>query len=161
MPLSQKKYEINIRINNIFKKHITPQYIRTIAKKALKIEKPDERIELGILITDDDEIRSLNKQYRGIDTTTDVLAFALDEKNESIDFINVPDGIIHLGEIIISYPQALRQASENGSDINNEMALLIVHGVLHLLGYDHTNGQQAHTMQDLEKVILEQLSVKK
>jgi len=89
---------------------------------------------LGLLITDDNSIRRLNLQYRGEDSTTDVLAFPM--ADESDGFVSPPSAPPHLGEIVVSYPRAVAQAAEYGHSEEQELDRLVIHGVLHLLGYD-------------------------
>lgn len=90
--------------------------------------------ELSILITGDEEIRSLNSAYRGLDRSTDVLSFSQLEGEE------IPGEGDLLGDIVISLDTAVRQADEYGHSVEEEMNRLLVHGVLHLLGYDHEKG---------------------
>ncbi|MDF1536403.1 MAG: rRNA maturation RNase YbeY [bacterium] len=90
--------------------------------------------ELSILVTDDEEIRSLNRAYRGIDSPTDVLSFSQSEGEE------IPGGSGLLGDIVISLDSAVCQAVEIGHPVGEEMRRLLVHGVLHLIGYDHVKG---------------------
>ncbi len=114
-------------------------------------------VELSILLTGDEEIRQINAQYRNIDASTDVLAFAMlpeSSTEQGLSFATPPDGIKHLGEVIICYPQAVKQAGEHLHSIKKEMAILIIHGVLHLLGYDHGEPEPARQMAAREAAIL-------
>jgi probable rRNA maturation factor len=102
-------------------------------------------------------VRELNRRYRGIDEPTDVISFALTEEKtegDSFPFVTPPDGFLHLGEVIISYPQAVRQAEEQHHGIEEEIALLVVHGTLHLLGYEHDEPVREQEMRAVEKRIL-------
>jgi probable rRNA maturation factor len=90
-----------------------------------------QSFELGLFITDDEGIKELNRRYRGIDEPTDVLAFG----GEAEGFVSPPDEP-HLGDIIISFPQAASQAQERGHSVAQEIDLLFLHGLLHLLGYE-------------------------
>ena len=104
-----------------------------------------------------ERIQELNREYRGLDQPTDVLSFSLSEQKEETEpqaFIGPPDGLLHLGEVIISYPQAIIQARENSHSIHNEMAILIIHGVLHILGYDHEKPDLEPPMSTKEKELL-------
>jgi probable rRNA maturation factor len=92
--------------------------------------------ELSILITDDAEIRSLNSAYRDLDSSTDVLSFSQLEGEE------VPGSKELLGDIVISLDTAVRQAGELGHTVEEEMSRLLIHGVFHLLGYDHERGEE-------------------
>jgi len=102
-------------------------------------------------------VQELNRRYRGVDETTDVLAFALAEQgdaNATPTFVNPPDGMVHLGDIVISYPQAVRQAEENRQPLQRELALLVIHGALHLLGYDHSEPAEDCRMRAVESKLL-------
>jgi probable rRNA maturation factor len=88
--------------------------------------------EVGIVISDEDEIRRLNRQYRGVDAATDVLAFSMEGEPR----FPSPDGLRHLGEVLISLPRAREQARAYGHPLRHELSILVAHGFLHLLGYD-------------------------
>lgn len=105
---------------------------------------------LSILITDNKEIRSLNKQYRNIDQPTDVLSF--DNAYTELD-----TGQRYLGDIAISFPYALMQAKNEGHSITQELELLIVHGCLHLLGFDHDTKETKQMMWEKQQKILDRL----
>jgi probable rRNA maturation factor len=93
----------------------------------------------------------------GKDEPTDVIAFSMlptEEKPDSPRFISPPDGVMHLGEVIISYPQAIRQAEERNHSIEKEITILIIHGVLHLLGYEDEKPELKQKMAVREKEIL-------
>ena len=93
--------------------------------------------ELSILITDDEEIRSLNRDYRSVDRSTDVLSFSqMDGDGPGI-------ASQLLGDVVISWETAQRQSRELGHAVSDEMKRLLVHGVLHLLGYDHEGDEEA------------------
>jgi len=114
-------------------------------------------VELGLVIADDDTLHELNRSYRGVDNTTDVLAFALLQpgSDEGDDFVLPPDKILHLGEIFISYRQAERQAEEQHHPLERELALLVIHGVLHLLGYEHERPEAEERMRAMEGKVLD------
>ena len=152
--------EINISIEQKLKISLEESWLRSIALKALETEGTVTPVEMGLVITDDETIQQLNKTYRGEDEPTDVLAFHMlpnsgQEPEQS--FISPPDGIHHLGEVVISYPKAVQQAQEQGHSVMRELALLIIHGVLHLLGYDHEQPQERERMRARENEILEKL----
>ena len=97
--------------------------------------------ELSVLLTDDKKIRELNKKYRGQDRATDVLSFPQNEGEE-----NEPD--YHLmGDVVISTVTAKRQASQHGLSLEEEIVLLLIHGVLHLLGFNHERSEEACHMK--------------
>ncbi|MFQ5471285.1 MAG: rRNA maturation RNase YbeY [Dehalococcoidia bacterium] len=121
----------------------------TLAERVLAAESVDES-ELGILVTDDEQVRELNRKYAGEDEATDVLSFSLLEGEEFVS----PDGVTRLGEVIISYPTAERQASEAGHSVADEVSHLLVHGILHLLGYDHAEPDDEQKMRAREDELL-------
>lgn len=105
-----------------------------------------------VTIVNNEEIHKVNAQYRHIDRPTDVISFAfLDDKNELIPSDGSP---ISLGEIVISYEKAEEQAKEYGHSLKREMSFLFVHGMLHLLGYDHMKKEDEVTMFRLQDEIL-------
>jgi probable rRNA maturation factor len=128
----------------------------------------ETRGQIGLLLTDDTTVRELNREYRGVDRTTDVLSFSFehwghwegkDDAPWSGD--DAPEGWPlpedeppPLGEIIVSVPQAARQAEGLGVPLRRELALLIVHGALHLLGHDHYDDGEREAMQALERVAM-------
>lgn len=134
-------------------------WMQGVVEKTLLSESAPPNVEISLVITGQERIRELNREYRGRDRPTDVLSFSLSEQpeNEPEAFIGPPDGLLHLGEIIISYPQAVIQARESSHSVKKEMAVLIVHGVLHILGYDHEKAELKPAMVAREKEILESL----
>jgi probable rRNA maturation factor len=149
--------EINILIEEGLKVALEIDWLQNILEKVLIAEKSPSNAEISLVITSQERIRELNREYRGKDRPTDVLSFSMAEEKieeEPAGFIVPPDGLIHLGEVIISYPQAVIQASERRHSLKNEMAILITHGVLHILGYDHEKPEMEPTMQARETEIL-------
>ena len=133
----------------------TKPWLKNVVKKVLHAENVEGPVAVDILITDDQQIHKMNRQYRGIDRPTDVLSFALNEKGaHDIDFPDEQDGLNNLGEIIISYPRVVEQSREHYVTIEDELTLLITHGVLHLLGYDHAEGAGSRKMRRREKSII-------
>jgi probable rRNA maturation factor len=109
--------------------------------------------ELGLVITSDDHVQALNHKYRGIDKTTNVLSFANDEDDE---FPRPADGEDnYLGDIYISYPQLAREAKQLQVSHRQRFVQLFVHGMLHLLGFDHEDEQDAEVMERLEDKIIQ------
>jgi probable rRNA maturation factor len=114
---------------------------------------------VGLVFTDAETVRQLNQQYRGVDEPTDVLAFYMLSGREADDsFALPPDGVTRLGEVIMSYPQAVAQAAEQGHSTERELALLVIHGILHLLGYDHEETDDEDRMRAREKELLDMYS---
>ncbi len=131
---------------------VSRAWLRSVANRALVRQRLSQPTEVGILITTDEEVQRLNRQYRGVDRITDVLSFSLDEGDAM--FNPPPDGVRWLGEVVVSYPQAVRQAADYGHSIEREVAFLTVHGILHLLGHDHeTPGEEADMMARQDDVL--------
>lgn len=124
---------------------------------ALKNEGADKKAELSLIITGQKKVHRLNKVYLGEDRPTDVLSFPMLTEPDKEAFVVAPDGKKHLGEVIISYPQVVIQAKEHGHAAEREMAVLIIHGVLHLLGYDHAGAAEGKKMRAREAAILASL----
>jgi len=156
--------EINVLVREEFVNLVEPVFLERIAGAVVNYARPAGDYELGVVITGDDEVRRLNRVYRAQDKPTDVLSFAMaDELEEegSTEFPPTTDGIEHLGEVIISYDTALRQARENDHPVEKEISILLIHGVLHLLGYDHEDDTQAGEMERMETEILQQIEAAK
>jgi probable rRNA maturation factor len=107
-----------------------------------------------VTLTGDENLREYNSRYRGVDEPTDVLAFAAREQPTDPRFQAPPGTEDWLGDIVISVPRARRQARAAGHPVNDEVRLLAVHGLLHLLGYDHAEDEEEATMTALTKRIL-------
>jgi len=122
------------------------------ACKHLKIENP----LLNIVIVDNKKIREINKEYRGKDAVTDVISFAFEEVND-VEY----DNVRFLGEIYISYERCKEQAFDFGHSIRREFSYLAVHGLLHLLGYDHIKEEDKKVMRALEEEILNEYDIKR
>ena len=155
------EWDISIQIDDEFRDKVDEDWLRKVAVEALGAGAPAE-VELGIVVTSDEAIHQLNRQYRGVDEPTDVLSFALWEKAETEEeepFVWPPDEVARLGEIILSYPIADKRSQERNLPVAHELALLEVHGILHLLGYDHQTDEEEAEMQAKERAILEALGV--
>ena len=139
-------------------------WLQHIAEQVLIAQSVDSKVEMSLVVTGQERVRQLNRDYRGKDEPTNVLAFYMKSVEGSgadrTPFIMPPDGLSHLGEIIISCPQAVEQAKEHEHSIKREMAILIIHGVLHLLGYDHERPEQERQMQVVEREILSRVEEK-
>jgi probable rRNA maturation factor len=148
--------EINVLVDEPFKGDLEEGWLEAVARQVLEAEKISAQAELGLFITTGERIKQLNRDYLGEDEPTDVLAFSAREGvgAELPTFVPPPDGVLHLGEIIIAYPQALIQAGEHQHSIKKEIAILIIHGVLHLLGYDHDKLEQERQMRAREAELL-------
>ena len=123
-----------------------------------KLHDLDDMTEVDITIVDDEEIHQLNRDYRNVDRPTDVLSFALEEDDE--DEPELLEGQLHLlGDIIISAETATRQAEEFGHGLEREIVYLAVHGLLHLLGYDHMVEEDKVIMRAKEEEALRAINL--
>ncbi|WP_142849393.1 rRNA maturation RNase YbeY [Telmatospirillum sp. J64-1] len=120
-------------------------------------EVPDlNRIEVSVVLTDDETVRILNRDYRGKDKPTNVLSFAsLDDEDAPLP----EDGPILLGDIVIAYQTTAAEAAEEGKTFTHHLTHLLVHGLLHLLGFDHEDESEAEEMEGMETAILAALGV--
>jgi len=149
--------EIDILIDETPEAPLEASWLRKIALQVLMAEGADPNTELGLLITGQERIQQLNRRYRDKDKPTDVLAFAMTDEADTSLFPTPPDGIQHLGEVIISYPQAVIQAGEHRHSVEREITILTIHGILHLLGYDHAEPAEEHRMRVREEELLSNL----
>lgn len=126
--------------------------------------------QVNLLITNNEEIRHINKEYRDIDRDTDVLSFPMieyeepgsfDSIDESGDFFDPDSGELVLGDIIICAGKVFDQAEEYGHSVKREFAFLITHSILHLTGYDHMNEGDAALMEEKQEIILDKLGIKR
>lgn len=139
---------------------VTPameETVRTVLAKAAELYGLDEGVEVGVTLLDDEAIQELNRDYRGKDRPTDVLSFALNEGEEP-KIVDAPEEEL-LGDILISLETAARQAEEYGHGLERELAYLTVHGMLHLLGYDHEDPEEQAEMRVEEEAILAALGI--
>ena len=148
--------EINVLIDEDLEDCPEVNWLRSVAEQVLTAQGADSSVELGLVIASQERVRELNRSYRGKDEPTDVLAFSATEEigADFPPFVQPPDGVLHLGEVIISYPQAIKQAEEHRHSIKKELAILIIHGVLHLLGYEHDKPELRRRMRARERKIL-------
>ena len=153
--------EIEVSVKEDFRELVNKDKMRGIVQQVLEIEKAPSPCEMSIVFTDSETIHRLNRDYRGIDRSTDVLSFCMasGEEKETFPFILPPDDIAHLGEVIISYPQAAVQAAAQELPIDMELTVLLIHGILHLLGYDHEDTADEVKMQAREKLLLHDTQV--
>ena len=149
--------EINVLIDEGFEGSLEPSWLERVGEQVLSAQGVDPRTELGLVIVGQERMCQLNFSYLGRDEPTDVLAFAMLPEQVGRDlapFVVPPDGIKHLGEVIICYPQTVIQAEEHQHSVERELAILIIHGVLHLLGYEHDKLEQEREMRAREAEVL-------
>ena len=147
---------IEIFVEEEFRGVVDGGWVKRIVPQVLKDEGVAPPYEVGLVFTNSETVKQLNRDYRGVDEPTDVLAFyMLPQKKEAPPFALPPDGVTRLGEVIVSYPQAVEQAREQGHSPERELALLVIHGILHLLGYDHEEPEGESKMRGRERELLE------
>lgn len=135
---------VNIIINSDNRYNINKLAVRAAVINVLTQNRVTGQIEIGVTIVGDRKMHELNKKYRGFDQTTDVLSFALEDPQPRnlqhiirVGFVASPDNVLRLGDIVISYPQAVTDASYDGISVDEEINFLIDHGTRHLLGIHH------------------------
>jgi len=153
----QDKVDVTEDMENLIKK---------IVEICYSIEGFHEKSEVSIMLTDDESIRELNRQYRQIDAPTDVLSFPmLNAKNGVIEIdagdYNVEEDLLILGDIAISLETAARQAQEYGHSFERELAFLTTHGIFHLLGYDHMTEEDEKVMISKQEEVLKQAGLQR
>lgn len=126
--------------------------IKTVLQKAAKAALPKYAVDLSIVVCDDEFICQLNNEFRSVNRPTDVLSFPSEE-------IDPEDGSRYLGDIIVSLPRATAQAIEAHHPVAEELSMLVIHGVLHLLGYDHLNNSEKKAMWEKQAEILLSLGI--
>lgn len=130
-------------------------YLNEVALATLKKEQAEDAF-VSIVFVDKDEIQELNREYRGIDKVTDVISFAFEDTENKL-----PDSVRVLGDIYICIPRMKKQAKEYGHGEKRELSFLTVHGLLHLLGYDHMSEEEEKIMFSLQDEILDGLGITK
>ena len=138
----QDDIKITDEIKNLIEKSIAA---------VLKVENLHENVEVSVSFVGDEEIRDLNRDYRGVDKSTDVLSFPMDD-----EFI-IDNRI--LGDVIINTRRVMEQAEELGHSEERELSYLTVHSILHLLGYDHMEDEDKREMREREKLAMKELSI--
>ena len=148
--------QIDIHVEQKFQVVVDEGWVRRVTQTVLKAEGMAPPYELSLVFTDPETVKQLNRDYRGVDEPTDVLAFYMLPQKKAEDYFALPpNGVTRLGEVIISYPQAVEQSKEQGHSPERELALLVIHGILHLLGYDHEEPEKEATMRAKERELLE------
>lgn len=138
-----------IEISNLTRSRIDQKFLRKIAERVFKIVKLKQLQEISLVIVGDARIKALNKKYRGENRITDVLAF---------DYGRLPGDLPkRQGEIIICLPQARRQAKELGHSLKEELTTLLVHGILHLAGYNDKTRKEKDKMMKKQNWLIASL----
>lgn len=132
-----------------------------VCQTVLDMEEWDFDAEISITFTDNENIREINRDYRNIDRATDVLSFPMLDFSEEIDFeLEAEDGKVMLGDIVISLERAEEQAQELNHSLRRELAFLVAHSMLHILGYDHVDDPEGErTMIEKQDSVLGKLGI--
>jgi probable rRNA maturation factor len=151
--------DIAVQIDDEYADQVDEENLRAAAIATLQASRVEDA-ELSIVVTSDEEVQRLNRDYRGIDAPTDVLSFAAQEGDDEPD-LDLPPEVAteldrYLGDIIIAYPYTMQQAAHFGSAPASELRLMVVHGVLHLLGNDHDTPEAEAEMWARQEAVLAQ-----
>ena len=138
-----------------------------VCEEVLRQEKFPQEAEISLLVTDSEEVHRLNREFRGIDRTTDVLSFpgldfeapALFEESISDSSVNPDNGCVMLGDIVINAQKVKEQAADYGHSELREFAFLVAHSMLHLCGYDHMTLEEADVMEKRQEMALTSLGI--
>lgn len=145
---------ITIVIAEPFSALVDEEALRAVVQRTLRLE-GWPAAELTVVVTDDAQVQQLNHEYRGLDEPTDVLSFSAQETlPDAAAFVSAPELAHYLGDVVIAYPYAAAQAPTFGRFVADELALLAVHGTLHLLGYDHATPAEEEAMWARQAAIL-------
>ena len=154
--------QVNIQIFEQFNDCVSAEWVRAVVAGVLSVEPEWSDESVSVVIADDECVAELNHAHRGLDETTDVLSFSPRHSgkyygdapghtsHDDVDFVLPPGFSSGLGEVIVSYPQVERQAREAGHTAQKELAIMLAHGILHLLGYDHERQAEAAEMFALQ-----------
>lgn len=139
-------------IRNLSRQAINERYLGSVAEKSLNFMHKNDA-EISLVLIGKKRMRDLNRTYRGIDRVTDVLSFG-NERGKGDKFISPRDNSENLGEIFICLERAKEQAREKGHSSKKEEAILLIHGILHLMGLDHEKDRDARIMERIEKKMI-------
>jgi probable rRNA maturation factor len=143
------EFEVEDGLDATWDRDRVGQLVRSIVSREL----PGGDYTVTLHLVSDETIRALNAEHRGKDVHTDVLSFPLHDPN-GMRFVLPPDQPASLGDVVVSYPRALEQAAEFGHSPQRELAYLVAHGTLHLLGFDHEQEDERRRMRQREEFAL-------
>ena len=147
-----EEHDVLVSIDPAFGNRFGADWLVGVARMTLEMERTPP-CQLSLLLTGDEQVRKLNRDFAGEDHATDVLSFSLREGEAFVS----GDATDRLGEVIVSFETAERQAEEAAHHVEDEVAHLLVHGVLHLLGYDHAEPDDETKMRTHERRVLSEL----
>ena len=152
----QLSYAVDVQIDEALEADVDVGSVGRVVAAALEGEGVAEGSAVDVWITTDEQVHALNRQHRAVDRPTDVLSFAFQETEP---FPTSPDEVSSLGQVVISFPRAAAQAQEYGHAVELEVAFLLVHGILHLLGHDHDEPDEERRMFQRQDSILGSLGL--
>ena len=153
---------VQINYNNIEENEEYNKIINTVVKKCFEQEGLDNiKIYINIILTNPEEIKRINKEYRNIDKETDVLSFPMFQKEEIEGLIKKKENIVTdiIGDVVISIPRVYEQAEEYNHSFERELSYMVVHGFYHLMGYDHMEEEEKKIMRQKEENVLQKLNI--
>ena len=153
---------MTITIENEASKELPFDYkalIERVVMGCMDYEKCPYEAEVNVLLTNNEEIHKINKEYRGIDRPTDVLSFPMVDYDKPANFDPLENGELVLGDIIISVDKVYEQAESYGHSLERELGFLVAHSMLHLFGYDHMEEEEREQMEARQREILNGLSI--
>jgi probable rRNA maturation factor len=158
MNQDRKRASVHIQVDSAYARQLKRSRLREAVQAAFQSAGEMHRGELTLVITDDAHIQTLNRQYRGVDTPTDVLSFGAADGTPG--FAAAPPAVGYLGDVVISYPRAVEQAKAYAHAEEEELLLLVVHGVLHLLGFDDEDPNEKEKMWRVQSAALAGLDIR-
>jgi len=149
-------HTIAVHVDESLESQVDSELLCRAALQTLHSQHMETGCELAVVVTDDDTLHELNRRHRGVDAPTDVLAFADEAQGP---FVDAPSDLRYLGDVVVSFHRALAQAAEAGHNTQAELQLLVVHGILHLLGYDDQADEPRAKMWRAQSQILQTLGI--
>jgi probable rRNA maturation factor len=157
-PPSEASVRVDLTIQPSLSLAVDTARLEALIGSIVRRELPPGDYVVGLHVVDDESIQELNAEHRGKDSHTDVLSFPLHDPN-GMRFVLPPGVPANLGDVVVSYPRAEEQARDFGHSLERELAYLVAHGVLHVLGYDHEEEADSRRMRQKEEAALAPLGL--
>ena len=160
MPPPPEVVEVEFTVEHGLNARWDERRITALVRAIVARERPSpsgRRYVVSLHLVGDDAIRVLNAEHRGRNAPTDVLSFPLEGEGDAGEFALPPHAPVHLGDVVVSYPRTQEQAAQFGHSRERELAYLVAHGVLHILGYDHERPAEQEIMRSKEEEALQPL----
>ena len=146
-----------IKVHNLTDSQIDEDFLKKIARNVLKKEGSEQKMGLSIILVSSWRIKELNKKYRKENRITDVLSFGQELNSKRLKFPSLPNKYFELGDVVICLSQVRKNAQKFNLSFKKELVLVLIHGILHLLGYNHEKSdKEARKMKEREKQYLKQ-----